>query len=176
MQLRQGNSNAEAKLIPLVYAELRRLARYCMRGEKEGHSLQPTALVHEAYLRLTNMQELDCRTRSQFFAISARVMRNILVDSARARTAEKRGGSQNTLSLDEAMVGSFSRPERFLALDEALNRLAELDQRQCQIVEMRFFGGLSEEDVGELLGISARTVKREWRVAKAWLYEQLRTP
>jgi RNA polymerase sigma-70 factor (ECF subfamily) len=176
LELRKGDKTAEAKLISLVYSELRRLARHCMQGERSGHSLQATALVHEAYLRLTGMQNLHWQNRAQFFAISARVMRRILVDSARARGARKRGGSQNALSFDEALVVSPSRPERFLALDEALNKLAEFDARQSQIVEMRFFGGLGEDEIGSLLGISARTVKREWRMAKAWLYEQLGTP
>lgn len=170
---RDGDKDAEAKLVPLIYSELRRLAAYYMKGERQGHSLQPTALVHEAYLRLTGMRGIDWQNRSHFFAVAAQVMRRILIDHARAQRAKKRGGLWGQISFEEAQVAAFSRPEQLIALDEALNRLAELDARQSRIIELRFFAGLSEEETGEVLGISARTVKRDWRVAKAWLYDQI---
>jgi RNA polymerase sigma factor (TIGR02999 family) len=173
LDLRNGDKAAESKLIPLIYGELRRLARYYMRGEKVGHSLQPTALVHEAYLRLTRMQKLDWQSRTHFFAVAAQLMRRILVDHARAQHANKRGGAQATLEFDEALAVTFSGGGKLIALDEALNRLAQLDPRQSQIVELRFFGGLTEQETGAHLGISTRTVKRDWRLAKAWLYEQI---
>ena len=172
-ELRQGHRDAEAKLFQLVYDELHRLAKHYMRGERPGHSLQATALVHEAYLRLTRINDVDWQGRSHFFAVSAQAMRRILVDHARARCADRRGGPQEKVSLDEALVVSFERPEQFIALDEALNRLAELDARQARIVELRFFGGLSEEEAAAVLGISARTVKRDWQMAKAWLLKEL---
>lgn len=172
-ELRQGHRDAEAKLFQLVYDELHRLAKYYMRGERPGHSLQATALVHEAYLRLTRINDVDWQSRSHFFAVSAQAMRRILVDHARARCADRRGGAQEKVSLDEALVVSFERPEQFIALDEALNRLAEFDARQARIVELRFFGGLSEEEAAAVLGISARTVKRDWLMAKAWLLKEL---
>jgi RNA polymerase sigma factor (TIGR02999 family) len=172
-ELRRGNTEAGNRLIPLVYQELRRIAAIHLRRESPQHSLQPTALVHEAYLRLVNLKEIDWQSRSHFFAISATVMRRILVDHARARGAAKRGEGWSLVDVDEAVVPSPARPAEVLALDEALNRLAVLDPRQSKIVELRFFAGMSEEETGEVLGISARTVKRDWRVAKAWLYEEL---
>jgi RNA polymerase sigma factor (TIGR02999 family) len=135
--------------------------------------LQPTALVHEVYLKLFGNAEIKWQNRAHFFAISAHVMRRILVDHARARGADKRGGACTKVSLDEAMVGGFARPDDFLVLDEAMRRLAKFDLRQSQVIELRFFGGLSEEETAEVLGISTRTVKRDWRLARAWLYEQL---
>jgi len=173
IDLRAGNRDAEAKLIPLVYTELRRLAGYYLRGERVDHTLQPTALVHEAYIRLTKLHEVDWQNRSHFFATAATVMRRILVDHARAQQADKRQALHNAISLEDALVVSPGRSEELVALDEALDRLAQLDPRQSKIVEMRFFGGLSEEETGSVLGISARTVKRDWRIAKAWLYDQL---
>jgi len=172
-EFREGDKGAEAKLITLIYGELRRLAAYYMRGERSGHSLQPTALVHEAYVRLAGIRGIDWQNRSHFFAVAAQVMRRILIDHARAHRSNKRGGSWSEVTFDEAQHLSFSRPEQFIALDEALNRLAELDVRQSQIVELRFFAGLSENETAEVLGISTRTVKRDWRVAKAWLYDQI---
>ena len=147
--------------------------RRYLATERRGHSLQPTALVHEAYLRLFGDATIKWQNRAHFFAISAQVMRRILVDYARSRGADKRGGSWAKVSLDEAMIGSFARLDDFLVLDEAMNRLAKFDLRQSQIVELRFFGGLSEEETAEVLGISARTVKRDWRLARGWLYGQL---
>ncbi len=172
-QIHAGNKEAENRLIPLVYAELRRLASYYLRGERSDHTLQPTALVHEAYIRLTRMQEVDWQSRAHFFATAATLMRRILVDHARAQCAEKREGFREAVSLDEDLVVSNSRSTDLIALDEALERLAKLDARRSRIVELRFFGGLSEQETGNVLGISERTVKRDWRVAKAWLYNEL---
>jgi RNA polymerase sigma-70 factor (ECF subfamily) len=173
MDLRAGNRDAEAKLISLVYAELRRLAAHYLRGERADHTLQPTALVHEAYLRLAKLQDVDWQSRSHFFATAATVMRRILVDHARAQRAGKREALHNAVSLEDALIVSPSRSTELIALDEALNKLAHLDARRSKIVELRFFGGLSEEETGTVLGISERTVKRDWRIAKAWLYDEL---
>jgi len=155
-QIHAGNKDAEDRLIPLVYTELRGLAAHYLRGERSDHTLQPTALVNEVYLRLTGMHEVDWQSRSHFFATAATVMRRILVDHARAQRAEKRAGFREAISLDEA-----------------LDRLSKVDARRSRIVELRFFGGLSEEETAHVLGISARTVKRDWRVAKAWLYNEI---
>jgi RNA polymerase sigma-70 factor, ECF subfamily len=172
-QLKQGNREAEELLIPLVYKELRRIAAGYLRRETDEHTLQPTALVHEAYLRMAGMKQIDWQGRSHFFAVSATIMRHILVDHARANRARKRGNGWDAVSLNEAILPSLRRSPEILALDEALTRLADLDVRQSRIVEMRFFAGMSEEEIGDLLGISARTVKRDWRVAKAWLFKEL---
>lgn len=172
-QLRAGNRDVEAKLIPLVYSELRRLAARYLRDERSYHTLQPTALVHEAYLRLTKLHAIDWQSRSHFFATAATVMRRILVDHARAQLAEKREGFRNALDLDEVLVASPARTPLLIALDDALQRLAEIDLRRSKIVELRFFGGMEEEEIGAALGISARTVRRDWRVAKAWLYNEV---
>jgi RNA polymerase sigma-70 factor, ECF subfamily len=173
IEIRAGNREAEEKLIPLVYTQLRRLAAHYLRGERADHTLQPTALVHEAYLRLTKFHDVDWQSRSHFFATAATVMRRILVDHARTQLANKREGSRDAISLDEILVLSPARSSQLVALDDALVRLASLDVRRSKIVELRFFGGLSEEETGVVLGISARTVKRDWRVAKAWLYNEM---
>lgn len=173
IELRRGNREAEAKLIPLIYNELRRLAAHYLRGERPGHTLQPTALVHEAYIRLTRIQQVDWQDRSHFFATAATVMRRILVDHARARQANKREGVLDTVILEDELVVSPARSSELLALDEALDRLNRLNPRQSKIVELRFFGGLNEEETGTVLGISVRTVKRDWRIAKAWLYSEV---
>ena len=144
-----------------------------MRREAAGHSLQPTALVHEAYLRLTEVKEIDWQSRSHFFAVAATVMRRILVDHARANHARKRGDGWDPVSLNEAILPAPDRGAEILALDAALTRLANLDERQSKVVELRFFAGMSEEEAGNALGISSRTVKRDWRVAKAWLFKEL---
>jgi RNA polymerase sigma factor (TIGR02999 family) len=172
-QMKEGNKKAEEQLIPLVYGELRRIARSCLRGEAAGHSLQPTALVHEAYLRLTKMTEVDWQNRSHFFAVSATVMRRILVDHARANRAHKRGNGWDPVSLKDAILPAPERSADILALDEALTQLARLDERQAKVVELRFFAGMNEEETGEILGISSRTVKRDWRIARAWLFKEL---
>lgn len=173
LELKDGNREAANQLIPLVYKELRRIASRCLRDERKGHSLQPTALVHEAYLRLAQIERIDWQGRSHFFALSATLMRRILVDHARARDNKKRGSGWDVVSFDDALLPSPQRPIEIIALDEALDRLAQLDERQSRIVELRFFGGLNEEETGNVLGISARTVKRDWRLAKAWLYHEL---
>jgi RNA polymerase sigma-70 factor (ECF subfamily) len=172
-ELRAGNRTAEERLIPLVYKELRRIASARLRNESQHHSLQPTALVHEAYLRLTKLREIDWQNRSHFFAVSATVMRRILVDHARANQARKRGDGIGTISLNDALFPSPEREPEILALDEALDRLARFDERQSKIVELRFFAGMNEQETGHVLGISARTVKRDWRAAKAWLFAEL---
>ena len=173
IQIRAGKREAEDMLIPLVYGELRRLAAHYLRGERPDHTLQPTALVHEAYIRLTKVNEVDWQSRSHFFATAATVMRRILVDHARAQQADKREALHNAVSLEDALVVSPSRSSELIALDEALDRLAQFNPRGSKVVEMRFFGGLSEEETGSVLGISSRTVKRDWKIAKAWLYDQL---
>ncbi|MGH9433128.1 MAG: sigma-70 family RNA polymerase sigma factor [Terriglobia bacterium] len=172
-QLREGHRQAESKLMPLVYKELRRLARRYMRAERPDHTLQPTALVHEAYLSLVGQRDKNWQNRAHFFAMAAQQMRHILVDHARAHLAEKRGGDQAKLELDEALAHSPQQKMEVLALDEALDRLAQRDPRQAQTVELRFFGGLSEAEVAEVQGVSTRTVKRDWTVARAWLYKEI---
>lgn len=173
IQLTRGDRGAEERLMPLVYAELRRMAASRLRRERADHTLQATALVNETYLRLIEIDTIDWQSRSHFFALAAKLMRRILVDHARARRARKRGGSRESINLDDVLVFTTPRSEQMIALDDALNRLGTYDPRQGQIVELRFFGGLSEEEIAAHLGISARTVKRDWRMAKAWLYKEL---
>jgi RNA polymerase sigma factor (TIGR02999 family) len=171
--LSRGDEKAPDELMPLVYAELRRLASGYMRRERREHTLQATALVHEAYIRLVDQTQIDWRGRAHFFSIAARQMREILVDHARARRAEKRGGGATRLSLDEAV--SFAKEKDFdlVALDDALRGLAALDPQQGRIVELRFFGGLTIEETAEVLKISPATIKREWNLAKAWLRREM---
>jgi RNA polymerase sigma factor (TIGR02999 family) len=164
-----GNRDAQSSLASLVYDELHRLAARCMRNERPDHTLQPTVLVHEAFIRLVDEGGRSWQNRSHFFAVSAQVMRRLLIDHARSRRAYKRGGAGVRVEWDETAVVSEQRCEEWLAVDEALTRLSDRDSRLSQIVELRFFAGLTEEEIGEVLGISARTVKRDWRVAKAWL-------
>lgn len=172
-QIRAGNRDAESKLMPLVYAELRRLARRYMRSERADHTLQPTALVHEAYLGLLGQREKNWQDRNHFFAMAAKQMRRILVDHARAHRSEKRGGDQGRVQLEDALIYSPEKSAQIVALDEALKRLAKQDPRQAEAVELRFFGGLSEEEVAAIQGVSTRTVMRDWAVAKAWLYSEI---
>lgn len=172
-ELQRGNLQAEADLIPLVYQELRRIARWQLRGERSGHTLQPTALVHEAYLKLTRIEEMEWQGRSHFFAVAANLMRRILVDHARARLAEKRGSGQTMVEFNEAFLAMPEKSKDILALDDALERLTKMNERQARIVELRFFSGLTEEEAAHVLGLSPRTVKRDWRSAKAWLYLEL---
>jgi len=173
-ELAKGNPEAESKLIPLVYDELRRMADRYMRREREDHTLQTTALVHEAYLKLVEQHSVDWQSRAHFFGIAAQVMRRVLIDHARGHVREKRGGGQRAVPLDEALVFSPERASAFLELDEALDRLAAIDARQAKIVELRFFGGLTVEEVADVLAISPKTVKRDWSVAKAWLHGELK--
>lgn len=168
-----GDQAALEQLMPLVYAELRRMARRYMRHEDSGHTLQTSALINEAYLRLLDAQTVRWQNRAHFFAVSAQAMRRILVDFARARRNVKRGGGVRPISLDEAVIGVPERPADLCALDEALTRLAALNPRQSRVVELRYFGGLTEEEVGEVLKISPRTVRSDWRLARAWLFREL---
>ena len=171
---REGDGEALDALIPLVYDELRRLARRYMRGQKPGHTLQTTALVNEAYMRLVGSDQVRWQNRTHFFAVSAQVMRRILVDFARARNNLKRGGGPaNRVTFDEAVELVPGRRTDLVALDDALRALADLNARQSQIVELRYFGGLTEEETAEVLGISERTVRREWALARAWLFREL---
>jgi RNA polymerase sigma-70 factor, ECF subfamily len=172
-EMRNGNRGAESRLMPLVYDELRKLARHYMRSERPDHTLQATALVHEAYLRLIGQREIDWHNRAHFFGVAAQSMRRILVDHARAHLAQKRGKGEQPISLDDACALDGGDAGELVALDEALARLATRDPRQSRIVELRFFGGLKEEEVAEVLGVSSRTVKREWRMARAWLYKEI---
>lgn len=172
-EVHQGNMEAQSLLASLVYDELHRRATGYMLAERRDHSLQPTALVHEAFLRLVNSDNRSFQNRSHFFAAAAQVMRRILIDYARNRGAEKRGGGQFRMSLDDAIVFSTENFDEWIAVDNALNHLAERDSRLAKIVEMRFYAGLTEDEISEVLGISPRTVKRDWRVAKAWLRAEL---
>lgn len=158
--------------MPVVYEELRRLADRHMRRERPDHTLQATALVHEVYLKLVD-QKGNWQSRAHFFGVAAQVMRHLLVDHARAHVRAKRGGGAQAIPLEDAVVFSLDRSKELLALDEALQRLAKLDARQSKVVEMRFFGGLTVEETAEALGISPMTVKREWSLARAWLYGEL---
>ena len=169
-----GDQAALEKLTPLVYAELRRLAKGYMLGERPGHTLQTTALINEAYLRLIDWKNVRWQGRAHFFGVAAQLMRRILVDFARARHYAKRGGAAQQVSLDEAITIHEDRGAELIALDEALERLAEIDPRKSQIVELRFFGGLSAKETAEALQVSLRTVEREWNSARAWLYRELR--
>ena len=167
----EGDKSALETLTPLVHKELRRLAHHYMKGERPGHTLQTTALVNEAYLKLIDQKRVKFKNRSQFFALAATLMRHILVDHARDRQSLKRGGGALKVSLEKALIVSGDRDEDLVALDEALVRLATVDVRKSKVVELRFFGGLSVKETAEALDISAITVMREWRMAKAWLYD-----
>ena len=171
-----GDAAALEKLLPIVYSELRRIARRALHREAVGHTLQPTALVNELYLRLVEQRRATWANRAQFFAVAAQMMRHVLVDHARAQLAAKRGGSSPRVSLDEAaeVEAKSTSTWEVLAIDEALQRLATLDAEQARIVELRFFSGLTVEETAHVLGRSPRTIKREWRLAKAWLYGELR--
>ena len=168
-----GEQAALEKLIPLVYDELHRLAHHYMGGERPGHTLQTTALVNEAYLRLVDSRHVRWQNRAHFFAVSAQLMRRILVDFARSRRNLKRGGGVQQVSLDEALVVSEGRGADFLALDDALSALATLDPRQSQVMELRYFGGLSVAETAETLKVSPGTVRRDWSLGRAWLHREL---
>jgi RNA polymerase sigma-70 factor (ECF subfamily) len=174
-ELKFGSKDALERLIPLVYSELRSLAGKCMRDERPGHTLQPTALVHEAFLRLVDLDHIDWHNRVQFFGVAAQLMRRLLVDHARGRRALKRG---TPITMSEAIlrhaVGA-DQTEEILAVDQVLTRLAKLDPQQVRVVELRYFGGLSVEETAGALAISPRTVKRDWALAKAWMKSQLNT-
>jgi len=168
-----GDQSALDKLVPLVYAELRRLASHYMSRERAGHSLQTTALVNEAYLRLVDYKRMRWEGRAHFFAVSAQLMRRILVEHARSHRYLKRGGGAPRVSLEEAAVISEERAADLVALDDAIESLAAIDQRKSRVVELRFFGGLSVEETAEVLKVSPLTVMRDWSTAKAWLYREL---
>lgn len=174
-RVRSGERGAQEQLFELVYAEMRRLAALRMRAERPGHTLQATALVHEAYLRLLGNSTVDFNDRAHFFATVARTMRNILVDHARAAKAQKHGGGARHIELEENLAGAGQRLDQILAVDQALTELKLLSPRQLTVVEMRFFSGFTEEEVAEMLNISLKTVKRDWAAAKAWLMGQLGT-
>ena len=170
----RGDETALDRLMPLVYDELRRLAHYYMTRENAGHILQTTALVNEAYLQLIDANTVNWQDRAHFFAISAKLMRRILVHFARSRNSQKRGGRLSHVSLDEAALLSSERDADLIELDEALTALAAIDPRKAKVVELRFFGGLSQEETGEVLGVSPDTVWRDWDLAKAWLYREMK--
>ncbi len=170
---RQGDAQALDRLIPLVYDELRRVARRHLQREQHGHALQATALVHEVYLRLVDVDRLTLKNRTHFFAVAAKLMRQILVDYARRQHADKRGGGVTMVSLDGVSPAAQPPSVDVLALDQALEALSELDERQAHVVELRYFAGLGINEVAEALGISTATVEREWALAKAWLHRRL---
>jgi RNA polymerase sigma factor (TIGR02999 family) len=170
---RQGEESALGKLLPLVHQELRRIARRYMHNERAGHTLQATALVNEAYLKLLGSQKVDWQNRAHFFAISAQLMRRILVDSARARGYQKRGGGAAKITLNEAVMGPREKSYDLVALDEALKSLAEVEARKSHVVVLRYFGGLSVEETAQVLKVSTETVHRDWRLAKAWLKREM---
>lgn len=172
-ELTTGKADVAFQLLPIIYDELHRLATYQMRRERGDHTLQATALVHEAYLKLVG-QSANWQSRAHFFAVAAQLMRRILIDHARSHLRHKRGGDQQIVSLDEAVVFSPEKSEYLIKVDEALQRLTKLDPRQGKIVELRFFAGLTIEETAEALNISSKTVKREWSVAKAWLHGELK--
>jgi RNA polymerase sigma factor (TIGR02999 family) len=168
-----GDRSALEKLTPLVYRELHRLAQAYMRGERPGHALQTTALVNEAYLRLIEADRHGWQNRVHFYAVAAKLMRHILVDFARSRDRMKRGGRLEQVSLDEALTITADHSADLLNLDEALNALSKLDERQCQVVELRFFAGLTEPEIAEVLKVSQRTIQSDWRLARSWLLRAL---
>jgi RNA polymerase sigma factor (TIGR02999 family) len=171
-ELSRGNHEAMAELMPLVYHELHKLARHHLGGERPDHTLQPTALVHEAYVRLVGQHRMHWQSRVQFYGVASQLMRRILIDHARSRYAGKRGGPTRKLSLDDVIVSDEQAVE-LIALDDALKALVIVDPQQSRIVELRFFGGLTIEETAKVLGISSATVKRDWNVAKAWLHREI---
>lgn len=168
-----GDKTALDRLMPIVYAELRRLADSYLRRERPGHTLQPTALVHEAYARMVGQDPPDFRNRAHFIGVAAQVMRQILIDHARGRNAVKRGGGQAKCTLDEAVDAAVERPLLMIAVDDALNALAEQDAQKARLIEMRFFGGLTAEESAEVIGLPVQVIRRELRVAQAWLQREL---
>ena len=169
----RGDEAALQQLIPLVHRELYQIARGCLKGERPGHSLQPTALVNEAYLRLVDVRRVSWKNRTHFLATSARLMRRVLVDFARSRRYQKRGGGVMKVSLDEAHGISVERGQDLVALDEALTTLSAIDERKARVIEMRFFGGLTVEETASVLDVSRDTVLRDWRLARAWLMQEV---
>ena len=170
---REGDETALNALMPLVHDELRRIARRCLYGERANHSVQATELVNEAYLRLVDVQHVDWQNRTHFLAMSARLMRRVLVDFARSRRADKRGGGADRVTFDEAAIGGLSPDPDVIRLDDALNALADLDDRKSRVVELRFFGGLTVDETAAALQVSSKTVLRDWEFARAWLQREL---
>ena len=172
-ELTHGDDDAAGELFPLVYGELRAIAHGRLRNEPAGHTLNTTALVHEAYLKLVNQDRVDWQNRAHFFAVAARAMRRILIDYAVARKAQKRGGERRKVPLDEVVIMADQRSDELLALDEALRRLETINERHGRVIECRFFAGMSIEETAEALDISPATVKRDWTLARAWLHREL---
>ena len=170
LEWQQGDDRALERLTPLVYDEIRRIAHRFMQRERDGHTLQTTALVNEAYIRLLGQQNVDWNSRSHFFAVAAQVMRHVLVDHARRRNYLKRGGEFQQVPIEDVVLMSDARASELIALDEALDQLAQIDHRKARVVALRYFGGLSLEETASVLDISVMTVRREWRAAKAWLF------
>jgi RNA polymerase sigma-70 factor, ECF subfamily len=168
-----GEPGAKDSLFPLVYDELKRIARRYLKREREEHTLQPTALVHEAYLRLVDQTRVTWQNRAHFYGMAATMMRRILVNHARAHATAKRGGATRRLSLEDATISAEQSATDLLALDEALNRLVELDERKGRVVELLYFGGLEHREVAEVLNVSEKTVQRDWQIARSWLYREL---
>ena len=172
-RIRSGDREADERLMSLVYSELRRMAGVFMRRERPDHTLQPTALVHEAWMRMAGSEALEIQSRAHFFATAARMMRRILIDHARASKAERRGGSAPVISLDNALEAAVQQPEYILDVHLAMDRLQQIDPERAQLAELRYFGGLSIDEIAEVTGMAARTVDRQWRVARAWLSREL---
>lgn len=175
VDLRSGNQSVVDHLLPIVYDELRRIAHIHLSKERPDHTLSTTALVHEAYLKLVDQTKAGWQDRAHFCAVASKAMRRILIDHARRRNAQKRGGSKKPISLDESRIAVEEKAATLVSLDDALDRLSDLDQRCASVVEMRFFGGLQEEEIAEVIGMSVRTVRRDWVKARAWLYKELKT-
>lgn len=173
-EYQSGNKNALDAVFPMVYDELRKLAASRLRSERPEHTLQATALVHEAYLRLIGQEKQTWQNRAHFFGLAAEMMRRILVNHAVKRNADKRFGNQTRLELDEMIEFTQGKDVNLIQLDEAMTKLAEFDPKQAKIIELKFFGGLTNEEIAEVLGVSDSTVKREWRIAKAWLHDELK--
>ena len=173
LEMRQGNPEAAGYLIPLVYDQLRRRARALLRNERSDHTLQPTVLVNDALMKLIGTDCLEWQSRAQFFAVCSTIMRHILIDHARAHCADKRGGQIRKISLDDALEYEWRQADSLLSLNEALDRLQAFDPRLSSVVEMRFFAGMSEEEIAEVLKMSGRTVKRDWQLARDWLYREM---
>ena len=173
LDLSGGDRSAVDLLLPVIYDELRKLAANYLRRERPDHTLQPTALVHEAYLHLVDQTRVNWQNRAHFFGVAAQIMRRLLIDHARKHNAEKRGQDYEKLSLDENIDRSVERSGDLIALDDALNALATFDEQKARLVELRYFGGLSIEETADVMGVTPTTVKRHWRLAKAWLYGEL---
>jgi len=172
-ELKNGHPEAAERLIPLVYDELHRLAARYMAREAPDHTLQPTALINEAYLRLVDQTRVDWQGRAHFIGVAAQMMRRILINHARDRNAARRGGGWDRVALEDDLLAAPTQMAEWLAIDEALQRLAAKDEQQCRVVELRFFGGLTAEETAEVLGVSAKTVQREWKMARAWLHREI---